>query len=127
MHGHRFCNLIVAYSDVSLMVDNGVSMPKGWMCLAEEEAIGMASVRLLENLVTAHRQFLHHQHPTRNLALKDGSPEDIGVHSQSIYPVILFPQELKIRVKPIKGTLALSNTSPSDNQLASSYPKKMTN
>lgn len=91
----------------------------------------MASVRLLElleNVVPVHGQFLHHQHPTHNLDLKDGGPEERGVCSESIYTVILFPQELKTRVKALKGTLTLrNNTSPSENQLASSHPRKMTN
>lgn len=64
----------------------------------------MASVRLLENVVPEHRQFLHHQHPTHNPALKDGSREEGGGCSESIYTVILFPQELKTRVKALKGT-----------------------
>lgn len=82
----------------------------------------MASVQLLENLVPVHRQFLH-QYLTHNLILKSGSPENTGMHSESIYTVILFPQELKVRVKVLNSTLTLNNTSSPDNQLTSSYPK----
>lgn len=59
---------------------------------------------MLENVVPAYRQFLHHQHPTHSLTLKDGSPENtLGVRSEPICTAILSSQMLPSQGEGTKG------------------------